>query len=1016
MRSRITSIRICRFASALAFIALSASAQVPSGTEAAVYTQRIQPLLAQYCLECHSSEKRKGDLDLEQFDSLASVQKQPKTWIDVVEKLGSGEMPPAKATQPAVAEREELRGFAEAVLVELAAAHAGDPGPVVLRRLSNAEYTWALRDLTGVASLDPAREFPVDGAAGEGFTNVGNALVMSPVLLGKYLDAGKAVAEHALLLPDGLRFTEAATRRDQTDELLAEIRAFYRRYSDSNGADMVNVQGIVFATNEGGRLPLEKYLEATLALRGTSPGPEALAAAARARELSPKYLGLLWRMLTAGEHSLLLDDVRQRWRRAAPGDAAALAAAIAAWQQQLWQFRTVGHIGKVGGPKSWLEPLQPFAASRELRCGFPADDGRDVTLYLAAGDAGDGSEHDDVVWRNARLVAPGRPDLPLRDVRGLAQALTTRRERIRASVSACLAAAGEPGAVDRGLDAGLLGAWRDWLGLRGESPPPVAQYFKDSQHDISGNAAVRGWSSGELPCLYANSSDQELRIPGTLAAHGVVVHPLPAQRVVVAWQSPLAARVRVAARIQHAHTDCGNGIAWAVELRRGGLRLALGSGIAVTSEVFTPTLSEELAVRPGDVLALLVGARDGDHTCDLTAVDLTLTGLDGDAPVWDLAADITPDVLAGNPHPDSRGVPGIWHFGSEADVASEAAIPAASLLGKWLLASGANERGRLAAALEDLVAGCSVAANDADARVVRQMLSFDGPLCRGCASAASAGDAGYGLDPARFGADDALRVHAPEVVAVRLPAELAAGRELVVTGALDAGDGSVQLSVSGAAPQLETLAAAPIVVNEDSAARRRFESAFDEFRQLFPAALCYTKIVPVDEVVTLTLFYREDEHLARLMLDDAEKARLDRLWNELHFVSQDALTLVDVFEQLWQYATQDADPKVFEPMRKPIRERAAAFRTELARRGAAAARGACSSSPRARTAVRSRRAKATNCARSTASCAPRSCRTRPRSGCCSRACWSRRRSSTAANSRDPAAMRCPCRATSSPRD
>src|SRR5260370_7353898 len=47
------------------------------------------------------------------------------------------------------------------------------------------------------------------------------------------------------------------------------------------------------------------------------------------------------------------------------------------------------------------------------------------------------------------------------------------------------------------------------------------------------------------------------------------------------------------------------------------------------------------------------------------------------------------------------------------------------------------------------------------------------------------------------------------------------------------------------------------------------------------------------------------------------------------FVSPDALMLVDAFEQLWQYATQDADPSVFEPMREPIKQRAAAFRQRL---------------------------------------------------------------------------------------
>ena len=45
------------------------------------------------------------------------------------------------------------------------------------------------------------------------------------------------------------------------------------------------------------------------------------------------------------------------------------------------------------------------------------------------------------------------------------------------------------------------------------------------------------------------------------------------------------------------------------------------------------------------------------------------------------------------------------------------------------------------------------------------------------------------------------------------------------------------------------------------------------------------------------------------MLDEAEAAELDRLWAELHFVSQDALTLVDALQQLLEYATQDGDPR-----------------------------------------------------------------------------------------------------------
>lgn len=101
---------------------------------------------------------------------------------------------------------------------------------------------------------------------------------------------------------------------------------------------------------------------------------------------------------------------------------------------------------------------------------------------------------------------------------------------------------------------------------------------------------------------------------------------------------------------------------------------------------------------------------------------------------------------------------------------------------------------------------------------------------------------------------------------------------------------------------------------------------FAEFRALFPIALCYAKIVPADEVVTLTLFHREDEPLKRLMLDAAECAELDRLWDELLFVSEAPLKQVDVFEQLYQFATQDAKPAAFEPMREPILRAAEAFK------------------------------------------------------------------------------------------
>ena len=78
------------------------------------YTAPIQPLVKQYCLGCHSTEKHKGDFDLERFTSADEVLKHPKVWQSVVEQLALGEMPPKEKPQPTPAERERLLAWVNA--------------------------------------------------------------------------------------------------------------------------------------------------------------------------------------------------------------------------------------------------------------------------------------------------------------------------------------------------------------------------------------------------------------------------------------------------------------------------------------------------------------------------------------------------------------------------------------------------------------------------------------------------------------------------------------------------------------------------------------------------------------------------------------------------------------------------------------------------------------------------------------------------------------------------------------
>jgi hypothetical protein len=82
--------------------------------------------------------------------------------------------------------------------------------------------------------------------------------------------------------------------------------------------------------------------------------------------LSAKYLGTRWNSLNGTGISLLLDQVRAQWCAAKPDDVAALLTTIRQWQQGLWRFTTVGHIGKRDGPNAWQVPVNPLAETRGL--------------------------------------------------------------------------------------------------------------------------------------------------------------------------------------------------------------------------------------------------------------------------------------------------------------------------------------------------------------------------------------------------------------------------------------------------------------------------------------------------------------------------------------------------------------------------------------------------------------------------------------------------------------------------
>ena len=68
----------------------------------------VKPFLAQNCFTCHGKKKQENDLNLQSFESSASLVEHRDQWDEVVGKLRRGEMPPLEEEQPPEAQRQAV--------------------------------------------------------------------------------------------------------------------------------------------------------------------------------------------------------------------------------------------------------------------------------------------------------------------------------------------------------------------------------------------------------------------------------------------------------------------------------------------------------------------------------------------------------------------------------------------------------------------------------------------------------------------------------------------------------------------------------------------------------------------------------------------------------------------------------------------------------------------------------------------------------------------------------------------
>jgi hypothetical protein len=181
------------------FAAAACSSTAQAADLAESFRERVLPVLAARCGQCHGETNPEAKLNLAASRSGEELQAEFARWHLVLQRIEDGSMPPKGETPPTPAERSAITEWIRGPLTLTAAARQRHEGRTKLRRLSRNEYADTIRDLFG---FRPAvgRELPMDGRI-DGYDKVSAALPFSSSGAEGYVKLAEQIVQRLLLPP-----------------------------------------------------------------------------------------------------------------------------------------------------------------------------------------------------------------------------------------------------------------------------------------------------------------------------------------------------------------------------------------------------------------------------------------------------------------------------------------------------------------------------------------------------------------------------------------------------------------------------------------------------------------------------------------------------------------------------------------------------------------------------------------------------------------------------------------------
>lgn len=268
-----------------------------------------EQLVKKFCIDCHSSEETNAGVNFERLLAEGSFVNEFRRWQTAAIQLEKKYMPPTEAEQPSIEERKQLVSWIRGRVAATAKRHEGEPGNVLIRRLTSAEYGYAIEDLTGL-TIDVENGFVPDAVGGAGFTNTGLVQFTQESTLERYLESARTIADHAVVGTGPLTFFRDPGQTGFELSAIDRILKIYREH------------GFRTAAGEGGKpFGLDRYSKAFFAAwqfeNRVAAGESDLmiAECAASVGLDARFAEYIHSVVTRPEPSFPTSVVAQAWRQ-----------------------------------------------------------------------------------------------------------------------------------------------------------------------------------------------------------------------------------------------------------------------------------------------------------------------------------------------------------------------------------------------------------------------------------------------------------------------------------------------------------------------------------------------------------------------------------------------------------------------------------------------------------------------------------------------------------------------------